>query len=705
MNREIEEKILAVLKKYRHATRPRELLRKAGAENPDEFYSTLEDMRQRKLISISGKNLVRLAKPHKKVPKRVEAVILSMSRGFAFARPIDGGEDVFIRGDDLKDAMAGDRVVLTNIRLDPKGPKAEVETVREKRKREITGTVVKQDGVCEIIPNGGITYRIPIDRRDTEAVEDGDKVLVALDRARGAEGFRASVVKVYGKAGSARVCADAILDQNGIPTEFPIEVLELAKQVSAAGITEVDLKGRLDLRGTSICTIDGADAKDLDDAISVSRTKTGYKLGVHIADVSHYVLENSAIDKEARLRGTSVYFADRVIPMLPQELSNGACSLNAGEDKLTLSAVMELSQEGEILSYQFRKSVINSKVRGVYSEVNQLFDKTANPELKKKYSPVVRSLNAARELAQVLKERSRRAGTMELESSESKFTLDERGICVDVQPRESGEAEGMIEQLMIAANQAAAMLAREKQIPFVYRVHGNPDPDRVANLVGLIDALGFNTRNLVKSNPATADFAEILEQCKNTPAQKVISHQILRTMDKAKYSPDPIGHFGLALKDYCHFTSPIRRYPDTVVHRILTDLTRKKDREFLNRHYGAFVGEASAESSRCEVRAVGAERNAEDCYMAEYMTAHIGECHDGIISGVTMRGVFVQLPNSVEGFVSVDSFPGSRFRFDGIVTQADEVTGQKLTIGMPLRIRVVAADVASSKIDFEPVLE
>ena len=482
----------------------------------------------------------------------------------------------------------------------------------------------------------------------------------------------------------------------------PEEVLAEAEKIRKSKITEKDRKGRLDLRGLGICTIDGPDAKDLDDAISVSRTRLGYRLGVHIADVSHYVKAGSAIDLEARERGTSVYFADRVIPMLPEALSNGVCSLNAEEDKLTFSAIIELDKQGTILSFRFRKSIINSKVRGVYGEVNQLFNGTADKALRKKYSPVIRSLHAARELAEILKARAKRSGTVELDSTESRFVLDGQGVCVDVQPRESGEAEQMIEQLMITANQAAAQLAKRANLPFVYRIHEQPAPDRVESLSDLVGALGLNPVSLRHSaSVKTADFAAIMEQAEGTPAQKVISHQLLRTMAKARYDTQPVGHFGLALEDYCHFTSPIRRYPDTAIHRILSAYLAK-DKQ-IAAHYTEFAREAASNSSKCEVRAMAAERSAEDCYMAEYMRQHIGEEATGVISGVTMRGVFVELPNTVEGFVPITSFEGAHFEFDGMITQYDATTGRKLTIGQPLRVKAVAADVASGRIDFLPV--
>ena len=633
----------------------------------------------------------------RKIPGR----IVSLSRNFAFARPDDGGEDMFIHVDRLHDAFLGDSVVLTNIVQQAKGPSAEVAEITAEGSRVLTGTLRRDEFGTLFHADAALRYALPLAKGSVANLHDGDKVQAEVVAGSHGE-YMARVIKLYGRGDSARVCAQAIIDENRIRSVFPEDVMAEAKQLEHRTVTPEELKGRLDLRDAPICTIDSASAKDLDDAISVSRTPTGYKLGVHIADVSYYVKEGSAIDREAMERGTSVYFADRVIPMLPEALSNGVCSLNAGEDKLTFSAIIELDKQGTILSFRFRKSIINSKVRGVYGEVNQLFNGTADKALRKKYSPVIRSLHAARELAEILKARAKRSGTVELDSTESRFVLDGQGVCVDVQPRESGEAEQMIEQLMITANQAAAQLAKRANLPFVYRIHEQPAPDRVESLADLVGALGLNPVSLRHSaSVKTADFAAIMEQAEGTPAQRVISHQLLRTMAKARYDTQPVGHFGLALEDYCHFTSPIRRYPDTAIHRILSAYLAK-DKQ-IAAHYTEFAREAASNSSKCEVRAMAAERSAEDCYMAEYMRQHIGEEATGVISGVTMRGVFVELPNTVEGFVPITSFEGAHFEFDGMITQYDATTGRKLTIGQPLRVKAVAADVASGRIDFLPV--
>ena len=432
----------------------------------------------------------------------------------------------------------------------------------------------------------------------------------------------------------------------------------------------------------------------------MKRTDFGYTLGVHIADVSHYVKEGSAIDEEAINRGTSVYFADRVIPMLPEVLSNGACSLNAGTDKLAFSALIELDKEGHITKYDCKKSIINSKVRGVYSEVNEILDGTASEEILNKYAPVMESLMSAKELADILKANSAARGTMELDSGESKFILDENGICIDIMPRVSGEAEQLIEQMMVTANIAAAKFSLDHKLPFLYRVHGTPDPKRVEELVTLLQLVGVPCKEIVKPNPETQDFAAILDRVRGLPCETLVSQRLLRTMEKARYSTEETGHFGLALSDYSHYTSPIRRYPDTSIHRVLSAFVEGMPAEEVRRRYAQFCETSATESSRNEIRALIAERDAEDCYMAEYMSQHIGEHFEGTVSGVTMRGVFVRLENSVEGFVSLDAFEGEDFVYDGLITQRSPK--RELTIGTPLPIIVASAYVATGKVDFVP---
>ena len=693
----MEETILATMRSEEiHDWSARQLLKKAGVLDKLAFYDALRSLKDRRMILLDREHNAKLIP----VGEDVEATLISLSKNFGFARPDGGGDDIFIHGSALQGALVGDKIIVGDIRKDDRGPSGRVRRIVEHKPAQTTGTVSITDEGIELIPDNAIRYNLRMRERDLNGAKNGDKVMASLEQDYRGDWAYASVKKVFGSGRTARVCADAIVEQYGIPHVFPQEVLDEAERVGNEPISDEEYAKRLDLRGGPIFTIDSKDAKDLDDAISVKRTDFGYTLGVHIADVSHYVKEGSAIDEEAINRGTSVYFADRVIPMLPEELSNGACSLNAGTDKLAFSALIELDKEGHITKYDFKKTIINSKVRGVYSEVNEILDGTASEEILNKYAPVMESLMSAKELADILKANSAARGTMELDSGESKFILDENGICIDIMPRVSGEAEQLIEQMMVTANIAAAKFSLDHKLPFLYRVHGTPDPKRVEELVTLLQLVGVPCKEIVKPNPETQDFAAILDRVRGLPCETLVSQRLLRTMEKARYSTEEPGHFGLALSDYSHYTSPIRRYPDTSIHRVLSAFVEGMPAEEVRRRYAQFCETSATESSRNEIRALIAERDAEDCYMAEYMSQHIGEHFEGTVSGVTMRGVFVRLENSVEGFVSLDAFEGEDFVYDGLITQRSPK--RELTIGTPLPIIVASAYVATGKVDFVP---
>ena len=693
----MEETILATMRSEEiHDWSARQLLKKAGVLDKLAFYDALRSLKDRRMILLDREHNAKLIP----VGEDVEATLVSLSKNFGFARPDSGGDDIFIHGSALQGALVGDKIIVGDIRKDDRGPSGRVRRIVEHKPAQTTGTVSITDEGIEFIPDNAIRYNLRMRERDLNGAKNGDKVMASLEQDYRGDWAYASVKKVFGSGRTARVCADAIVEQYGIPHVFPQEVLDEAERVGNEPISDEEYTKRLDLRGEPIFTIDSKDAKDLDDAISVKRTDFGYMLGVHIADVSHYVKEGSAIDEEAINRGTSVYFADRVIPMLPEVLSNGACSLNAGTDKLAFSALIELDKEGHITKYDFKKTIINSKVRGVYSEVNEILDGTASEEILNKYAPVMESLMSAKELADILKANSAARGTMELDSGESKFILDENGICIDIMPRVSGEAEQLIEQMMVTANIAAAKFSLDHKLPFLYRVHGTPDPKRVEELVTLLQLVGVPCKEIVKPNPETQDFAAILDRVRGLPCETLVSQRLLRTMEKARYSTEETGHFGLALSDYSHYTSPIRRYPDTSIHRVLSAFVEGMPAEEVRRRYAQFCETSAAESSRNEIRALIAERDAEDCYMAEYMSQHIGEHFEGTVSGVTMRGVFVRLENSVEGFVSLDAFEGEDFVYDGLITQRSPK--RELTIGTPLPIIVASAYVATGKVDFVP---
>lgn len=632
----------------------------------------------------------------------IPAKVISHTKSCVFAKPLFGGEDLYIPIEKSKKCMLGDIVMLNRVKDSAKGKNAAVERIVTPGNRIISGKVLRTKRGAEFIADSGYKYSIPIKKNKTKGVKNDDKVLAKLFSEKESKKIFAKVIKVYGQSQSARVCADAIIDTAGILTVFDDATLKEAKKLSKFGINSEEIKNRIDLRNELIFTIDGEDAKDLDDAISIKKTKTGWQLGVHIADVSHYIKPGSHLDNEAMERGTSVYFADRVIPMLPKELSNGICSLNANEDRLAFSALLNIDKKGNLKTFEFKKSVINSKVRGIYSEVNSILMAKASEKVKKKYSLIENSLLEAYELSKILHENAQKRGNMELESTEARFKLDDNGVCVDVKKRTRGAAEEMIEQFMIMANQAAALYAKGAQIPFVFRVHEMPSPEKINILAQTMSLFGLKAYR-IRQGLKVKDISDILEQIKGTDISSIVSNQVLRSMSKARYFEEPLGHFGLALEDYCHFTSPIRRYPDTAIHRILSDLVRGVSVDKIEKNYKNFVKSVSEKSSECEIRAMKAERDAEKCYMAEYMQAHIGETFEGKISGVIQTGLFVELESGIEGFVEIEYFPGYGFEFDGIMSFINKKSGISLSIGDKITVKVLSADVSAGKIDFIPV--
>lgn len=700
MNENIKNEILQIINSTTSSLAPDFIFQKISENDLNSFINSIKELKNEGKIIITKKKKIASAKNC----GLIAAKIISQSKGFAFAKTLENSKDIFIFSEKLKFAMVNDIVMLTNIKNSLKGPIGEVERIVTKGEHLITGTIQRSRTGCEIIPDANFRYNIPVDKGYTLGARNNDKVQAILSSTPRRPQPKARVLKIYGKATSAQVCADAIIDSNKIPTFFPENVINEAKRVSSKPITQDDINNRIDLRNEIIFTIDGKDAKDLDDAISIQKIENGWKLGVHIADVSHYVKFNTPLDREALSRGTSVYFADRVIPMLPTELSNGVCSLNANEDKLTFSCIMNIDNKGNLISYEFKKSIINSKVRGVYSEINSIINKTASKSIMSKYNIILDSIKEGINLSNLLIKKSNQRGTVDLESSESKFELDKNGVCINISKREQGQSEKMIEQFMIMANQAAAIYARNSIVPFVYRVHESPDPEKLKILSDLCNALGINSRR-IREGVKTSDFANLLNQAKESSTKKILSHQILRTMSKAKYSTNPIGHFGLSLKDYCHFTSPIRRYPDTAIHRILSDLVKGKNINKITKLYSDYVVLASTASTDCEIRAMKTERDTEKCYMAEYMSSHIGDIYDGIVSGVVPKGFFVELENNVEGFVSLNDYPECKFVFDGIISHKDELSNKKISIGDKIKVEVISSYIPTGTIDFRECIK
>lgn len=629
--------------------------------------------------------------------------VVKLGKNFAFVMLEDGTSDIFIPGRFTKGAMPGDDVLVEKFehpRVEGSDEGAILAILTEKN--DLVGTVRRVEGRLRFVPDDCPAITMPLARDCEGGAKDGDKVAVEiLNRGSRQEDHRVGVAMRFGSSDEAKRCAKALLYAKDIRTRFPDKVRDEAKKFEGAEVSEKDCEGRMDLRALPIFTIDSAETKDIDDAISLTRTSDGgFELGVHIADVSNYVKPGTELDNEAFSRATSVYYADQVVPMLPKALSNGICSLNENELRLAFSCLMRLDKEGNLTDYRFVKSIIRSRVKGVYSEINALLAGTADAEIKAKYADVIDQLPAMKELYGHRARLRRERGCMDIESGEVKLILDENGRCIDVKKRTSGESESMIEEFMLLANQCAAHFARVKQIPFVYRVHEEPNAEKLERLHALLQACGIND-HFAKDIPTPKELSAILEGVRGTPYEQIINTGMLRCMSKALYEEKPKGHYGLVLKDYAHFTSPIRRYPDLAIHRIMTDLLKGTEKETMILRYTDFAERASKQSSEREVIAMQIERKAEDCYKAEYARRHLGECYEGTISGVTQRGLFIELDNGVEGFVPASSLTPSGTSLTEGVRLTDPASGKTWSLGDRMMITIVRADVNLGKIDFE----
>ena len=643
-------------------------------------------------------------------PDTIPCTLVKLAARFGFASRDDGEGDIFIPGRALHGAMPNDKI---NVKLfdhprvegSSEGEVVEV-TVPNNR---FAGTVcLSEDGRMAVEPDGCRDVKFLLAKQGSEGVHLGDKVgFLITHRGNRHSDHRAAVVEKFGSSDYASECAKAILYGRNVRQEFPPEVLEEARAYDNAVVDPAEVAKRLDLRGIPIFTIDSAETKDIDDAISLQKLEDGYELGVHIADVSHYVRPGSALNEEAFERATSIYYADKVIPMLPTQLSNGICSLNEGEDRLAFSCLMRLDEKGEIHSYKFVKSVICSRVKGVYKEINALLEPEEGAdlsELQTKYAAVLEQLPTMDELYRKRLVLRKARGGMEIESNEAKLVMDENGRCVDIVKRDRGTSECMIEEFMLLANQCAANAGRTNKVPFVYRVHEAPDAEKMEKLSATLLACGLNAK-FKNPIPTQLELAALLDETRGQPIQIPVHTGILRSMQKARYAPQPLGHYGLVLADYAHFTSPIRRYPDLAIHRILSEMLQGVSNSQLQKDFNEFAQQASEKSSKQEVAAVRIERDVEDLYKAEYMHNHLGEVYTGTVAGITPRGVFVELDNTVEGFVPAAQLcKGEPQVIDG-VSMLDPLTGTSWMLGSSMKIQVAAADVALGRIDFEYMVE
>lgn len=597
----------------------------------------------------------------------------------------------------------------------------------ELEKNTVVGTYKKSRNFGFVVPDDKkLGTDIFISKKDSMKAKNEQKVVVEITKLpkadKSAEG---KIVEIIGHIDQAGVDMLSLIKEYDLPYEFPEAVIKEAKKVSrslrqknnentqftddASKIASDSYSGseltRRDLRSEEIFTIDGEDAKDLDDAVNVKKLESGnYVLGVHIADVSNYVKEGSFLDKEAILRGTSVYMLDRVIPMLPVELSNGICSLNAGEDRFAISCVMEINRDGKVVSADIFKSTINVTERMSYTDVQKILD-GSDKKVLKRYEKYVGHFKLMEELAKILKDRRAKDGSLNLDIPETKVVLDKNGYAVDIKKYELYFANEIIEQFMLTANETVAEKFFWLDAPFIYRVHEAPDMEKVTELNKFLFNLGYRVKCTKEEVHPTA-FAKVLEEVKGKPEERVVSNLVLRTLKVARYESENKGHFGIASKYYCHFTSPIRRYPDLFIHRIITkyiengyNLSEKQIEK-----YSAQATRYAETSSEREKIAQKVERESVDIKMAEYMENHIGEEYDGIISSITSFGVFVELENTVEGMIRFDKLGDEYFVYDeDRKTLLGEKTKTMYHIGDKIRIRVIRADKATRQIDFEKI--
>ncbi len=639
---------------------------------------------------------------------QAEGTFIGHPKGFGFVEIEGQDEDIFIPESDTGTAMHQDkvRIIIRNDKKEGKRQEGVVVKVLERGMPEIVGTYqLNRDFGFVISDNPKFSKDIFIPRKEAAGIKNGDKVIAVItDYGSGNKNPEGKIKENLGNIRTPGTDILAIVKSFGIPSEFPEKVMKQAQRVPDH-VLDADRDGRLDLRHLQTVTIDGEDAKDLDDAISLTKEGDIYHLGVHIADVSNYVQYNSALDREALKRGTSVYLADRVVPMLPERLSNGICSLNQGEDRLALSCLMDINEKGKVVSHQIAETVINVNERMCYTDVKNILEDT-DEEAKKRYDALIPMFFMMKELSGILRNSRHHRGSIDFDFPESKIILNAAGKAIDVKPYEANVATKIIEDFMLMANETVAQEYCTEEIPFVYRTHDNPDPEKVESLLTLLHNQGVKIQK-AKEEITPKEIQQIIESIEGLPNEAMISRLVLRSMKQAKYTTECSGHFGLAAKYYCHFTSPIRRYPDLQIHRIIKDNLRGRlMREGRTEHYAEILDEVARQSSVCERRADEAERESDKLKKAEYMSYHLGEEFEGIISGVTGWGLYVELPNTVEGLVHVNTLRDDYYIFDQETYELrGEMTKKVYKLGDKVRVRVADADKMLKTVDFELVAD
>lgn len=667
----------------------------------EDFRKVLDALLLEGKIQITSKG--KYTKPDDRL---LVGTFIGNARGFGFVEIEGREEDLYIPESMVNHAFHQDKV---QVELLPgkrgKRQEAVVRKILEHGTVQVVGTYEQSANFGFVIPdNGKIGTDIFVPKERSKGAVDGHKVVVELtsygDEKHKPEGI---IVEILGHINDPGVDIMSIVRGFDLPVEFGEKVLNQAGRVPDE-VLEADLAGRMDLRDMQMITIDGEDAKDLDDAVSLSKEGELYHLGVHIADVTNYVQENSALDWEAYERGTSVYLVDRVIPMLPHKLSNGICSLNQGVDRLALSCLMQIDGKGNVVDYQIAETVIRVDRRMSYTGVRKILEDRDEAECKA-YEELVPMLEQMKELAAILRQKRHKRGSIDFDFPESKILLDDEGHPVEIKPYERNVATKIIEDFMLIANETVAQHFFWMELPFVYRTHENPDPEKIMKLSTFISNFGYHIKTS-REEIHPKEIQKLLDKMEGTSEEMLISRLTLRSMKQAKYTVECSGHFGLACQYYCHFTSPIRRYPDLQIHRIIKEQLRGRMQEKRIEHYQNRLPEVAKHSSQMERRAEEAEQETEKLKKAEYMEEHIGEIFEGVISGITAWGIYVELPNTVEGMIHVAKLPGDYYCYDeNTYEMVGQDTGRKYRLGEQLTIRVDGVERLTRTIDFSIPIE
>ena len=692
----LEQKILELLSKEKKALSVYEIEESLNLNKAEltELMKTLNQLEKQLQIYLTKKNKYMLfTNSNLKLGK-----LLMTTKGFGFV-DIGTNEDIFIPSDSINKAIHNDTVVVEITSKGMEKPEGRIVKIVDRKLNDMVGEVYYKQGKPYIdLDDKKTKIQVAIDPKKTKGAMPGHKVIVKITNKMNDNNYKGEIIKILGHKNDPGVDILSITAKYEINDVFSDEVMDQADKLPSEVLEEEKTK-RIDLTGEEIFTIDGDDTKDIDDAISYKRLPNGnHELGVHIADVSHYVTEDSPLDKEAYERGTSVYLADRVIPMLPHKLSNGICSLNPEVERLALSCVMEIDNEGNIIKYNIFESIIKSRKQMTYKNVNKILEENTIPE---GYEPYAETLIKMGDLAKILRKNKINRGYIDFEIDESKIIVDEKGKAIDVKLRERGTGEKLIEDFMIAANESVATYIHNMELPFVYRIHGEPSEDKINNFIKFVSILGYKIQG-TRKEITPKSMQQMLEQLKDKDEYSILSSILLRSMQKAVYDKNNIGHFGLASKCYTHFTSPIRRYPDLIVHRLLrTYIFMNNINEETVDKYDYKLRDITAHSSERERAAVECEREVDDMKKAEYMMDHIGEEYDGMISSVMPFGMFVELQNLIEGLVHIDDLEGDNYTYN---EETFSLTGKKdkrgYRLGDKVKVLVKAANKENKTIDF-----